>query len=182
MELLSSTCCFGGEIRRLKHRSEACSCDMVFGVFLPPQARKGPVPALLWLSGLTCTDENFRVKAGAQRYAAELGLALVIALQFLAGHAQTWFYSLVSVGLVALWEVGRRLVAETPEARGQLVVHHQRAFGVAAQQAVPSVEVEPQRRHRAGDCREGGGEGAFQGDCRRIRRTRSAAGRRDDGG
>jgi len=50
---------------------------MTFGVFLPPQARQGPVPALLWLSGLTCTDENFMIKAGAQRVAAELGLAIV---------------------------------------------------------------------------------------------------------
>jgi S-formylglutathione hydrolase len=77
METISSTRTFGGEIRRLKHRSEACACDMVFGVFLPPQARKHPVPALLWLSGLTCTDENFMIKAGAQRMAAELGIALV---------------------------------------------------------------------------------------------------------
>jgi S-formylglutathione hydrolase len=77
METVSSTATFGGEIRRLKHRSEACSCDMVFGVFLPPQARNGPVPALLWLSGLTCTDENFTIKSGAQRIAAELGIALV---------------------------------------------------------------------------------------------------------
>ena len=77
MEIISRTATFGGEIRRLKHRSEACACDMVFGVFLPPQARQGPVPALLWLSGLTCTDENFMIKAGAQRIAAELGIALV---------------------------------------------------------------------------------------------------------
>jgi S-formylglutathione hydrolase len=77
MELVSRTATFGGEIRRLKHPSEACGCDMVFGVFLPPQAQQGPVPALLWLSGLTCTDENFMIKAGAQRVAAELGLAIV---------------------------------------------------------------------------------------------------------
>jgi len=77
MELVSRTATFGGEIRRLKHPSDACGCDMVFGVFLPPQARQGPVPALLWLSGLTCTDENFMIKAGAQRVAAELGLAIV---------------------------------------------------------------------------------------------------------
>ena len=77
METVSSTSSFGGEIRRLKHRSESCACDMVFGVFLPPQARERAVPALLWLSGLTCTDENFMIKAGAQRIAAELGLALV---------------------------------------------------------------------------------------------------------
>jgi S-formylglutathione hydrolase len=77
METISSTVTFGGEIRRLKHRSEVCGCDMIFGVFLPPQAQQGPVPALLWLSGLTCTDENFMIKAGAQRIAAELGIALV---------------------------------------------------------------------------------------------------------
>jgi S-formylglutathione hydrolase len=77
MELVSRTATFGGEIRRLKHGSEACSCDMTFGVFLPPQARQAPVPTLLWLSGLTCTDENFMIKAGAQRVAAELGLAIV---------------------------------------------------------------------------------------------------------
>jgi S-formylglutathione hydrolase len=51
---------------------------MRFGVFLPPQAEAGAVPALYWLSGLTCTEENFIVKAGAQRVAAELGLALVV--------------------------------------------------------------------------------------------------------
>jgi S-formylglutathione hydrolase len=77
MQLVSSTRTFGGEIRRLKHASAACACDMTFSVFLPPQVQQGPVPALLWLSGLTCTDENFMVKAGAQRVAAQLGLALV---------------------------------------------------------------------------------------------------------
>ncbi len=51
---------------------------MRFGVYLPPQAQKGRVPALYWLSGLTCTEENFIVKAGAQRVAAELGLAIVV--------------------------------------------------------------------------------------------------------
>ncbi|NNK33662.1 MAG: S-formylglutathione hydrolase [Xanthomonadales bacterium] len=77
METVSSTVTFGGELRRVQHRSEACNCDMTFSVFLPPQAKSGPVPALYWLSGLTCTDENFTIKAGAQRAAAALGLALV---------------------------------------------------------------------------------------------------------
>jgi len=77
MHLISRTATFGGEIRRFKHDSEACNCDMTFGIFLPPQAKQRPVPALLWLSGLTCTDENFMIKAGAQRVAAELGLAIV---------------------------------------------------------------------------------------------------------
>jgi len=77
MQKISSVASFGGEIRRLSHRSETCGCDMTFGVYLPPQAKKGPVPALMWLSGLTCTDENFMIKAGAQRVASELGLAIV---------------------------------------------------------------------------------------------------------
>ena len=77
MKTLSTTASFGGEIRRVQHRSEVCNCDMIFGIFLPPQASKAPVPVLYWLSGLTCTDENFMIKSGAQRMAAELGLAIV---------------------------------------------------------------------------------------------------------
>ena len=77
MEILSTTACFGGRIQRIRHRSSACDCDMVFGIFLPPQAQQRPVPVLYWLSGLTCTDENFMIKAGAQRVAAELGMAIV---------------------------------------------------------------------------------------------------------
>ncbi|HXH02568.1 MAG TPA: S-formylglutathione hydrolase [Candidatus Competibacteraceae bacterium] len=68
----------GGWLERWQHPSTACRCLMTFSVYLPPQAEKAPVPALYWLSGLTCTDDNFRVKAGAQRYAAEHGIALVI--------------------------------------------------------------------------------------------------------
>ncbi len=69
---------FGGYLNRYRHDSEVCHCPMTFSVYLPPAAEKGPVPALYWLSGLTCTDDNFRVKAGAQRYASNLGMALVI--------------------------------------------------------------------------------------------------------
>ena len=69
---------FDGWLNRYQHDSVTCHCRMAFSVYLPPQARAGKVPAVYWLSGLTCTDDNFRVKAGAQRYAAELGLALVI--------------------------------------------------------------------------------------------------------
>ncbi|MDX1656909.1 MAG: S-formylglutathione hydrolase [Candidatus Competibacteraceae bacterium] len=69
---------FGGWLNRYRHPSQACHCDMTFSVYLPPQAEAGPLPAVYWLSGLTCSDDNFRVKAGAQRYAAELGLVLVI--------------------------------------------------------------------------------------------------------
>lgn len=76
-ERLSANKSFGGWVERYGHRSEVLDCDMEFGVFLPPQAAEGPVPALWWLSGLTCTDQNFMQKAGAQRLAAELGLAIV---------------------------------------------------------------------------------------------------------
>mgnify|MGYP001812313833 CR=1 FL=1 len=68
----------GGYLNRYTHESASCHCRMTFSVYLPPQAEEGDVPAVYWLSGLTCTDDNFRVKAGAQRYAAELGLALII--------------------------------------------------------------------------------------------------------
>ncbi|KAA9133979.1 S-formylglutathione hydrolase [Marinihelvus fidelis] len=77
MEKLSSTGSFGGRVERYKHASATLNCDMEFGVYLPPQADTGPVPVLWWLSGLTCTDENFMQKAGAQRLAAQLGLAIV---------------------------------------------------------------------------------------------------------
>lgn len=68
---------FEGWHTRYQHRSETCDCDMVFAVYLPPQAEREPVPVLYWLSGLTCTDENFNQKAGAHRYAEELGIAIV---------------------------------------------------------------------------------------------------------
>ena len=67
----------GGWLKRYRHRSGSLDCDMVFAIYLPPQAEQGPVPMLWWLSGLTCTDENFMQKAGAQRKAAELGIALI---------------------------------------------------------------------------------------------------------
>jgi len=69
---------FGGYLNRYTHDSVGCRCEMTFSVYLPPQAQTRQVPALYWLSGLTCTDDNVRVKAGAQRYAAEHGLALVM--------------------------------------------------------------------------------------------------------
>ncbi|GAB6043560.1 S-formylglutathione hydrolase [Endothiovibrio diazotrophicus] len=69
---------FGGWLNRYRHRSVACDCEMTFSVYLPPQAETRKVPAVYWLSGLTCTDDNVRTKAGAQRYAAELGIALVM--------------------------------------------------------------------------------------------------------
>jgi len=77
IETVSETGCFGGRIGFYRHASAVNDCDMQFSVFVPPQAADGNVPVLTFLSGLTCTEENFMVKSGAQRVAAELGLMLV---------------------------------------------------------------------------------------------------------
>lgn len=69
--------CFGGLQRFHEHDSREVGLPMRFSTFLPPQADHGPVPTLLYLAGLTCNEETFMVKAGAQRMAAELGIALV---------------------------------------------------------------------------------------------------------
>ena len=77
IEKIADVLCFSGRQQRFKHRSAVLNCDMHFSLFLPPQAETDRVPLLVWLSGLTCTDENFVTKAGAQRIAAELGVALL---------------------------------------------------------------------------------------------------------
>jgi S-formylglutathione hydrolase len=78
IETLSETRCFGGTMGFYRHASTANNCDMQFAVFVPPQAADSNVPVVTFLSGLTCSEENFMVKSGAQRYAAELGLMLVV--------------------------------------------------------------------------------------------------------
>src|SRR3546814_724326 len=77
LETLSEHRCFGGVQGFYRHMSESCAGPMRFSVYQPPQAAAGPVPALYYLAGLTCTEETFAIKAGAQRLAAELGLMLV---------------------------------------------------------------------------------------------------------
>ncbi len=77
MQTLSENTCFGGTQGVYRHTSDACKCDMTFGLFLPAEAKDGPVPVLWYLSGLTCTHENAMTKAGAQAWAAEHGIALV---------------------------------------------------------------------------------------------------------
>ena len=77
MKILEDIRCFDGRQLRVQHASSSCQCDMIFSLFLPPQAAKQEVPVVWWLSGLTCTDQNFVTKAGAQRVASELGLAIV---------------------------------------------------------------------------------------------------------
>ena len=77
MEIQSENKCFDGVQGVYTHTSKACACDMTFGLYLPPHATLGKVPVLWYLSGLTCTHENAMTKAGAQRWAAEHGMAVV---------------------------------------------------------------------------------------------------------
>ncbi len=80
IENIASNKSFGGWHKQYCHHSQALNCEMRFAIYLPPQAVNGKkVPVLYWLSGLTCTDENFMQKSGAQRIAAELGIAIVAA-------------------------------------------------------------------------------------------------------
>ncbi|MGH1367895.1 MAG: S-formylglutathione hydrolase [Maritimibacter sp.] len=77
MQTVSENACFGGVQGVYTHASKATGTDMTFGLFLPEEARDGPVPVLWYLSGLTCNHENAMTKAGAQAWAAEQGIALV---------------------------------------------------------------------------------------------------------
>nr|WP_295379070.1 S-formylglutathione hydrolase [Pseudoxanthomonas sp.] len=77
MQRIEQRACFGGTQEVWVHRSAVLDCDMRFAVYLPPQAKARRLPVLYWLSGLTCTEQNFITKAGAQRYAAEHGVILV---------------------------------------------------------------------------------------------------------
>jgi S-formylglutathione hydrolase len=74
---LSQIKSFAGTQFIYTHTAKTTGCPMRFGIYLPPQAEHGPVPAVYWLSGLTCTEENFIIKAGSQRIAAELGIAII---------------------------------------------------------------------------------------------------------
>jgi len=77
MQRIEHRACFGGWQDVYRHESKVLGCTMDFAVYLPPQAGAAKLPVLYWLSGLTCTEQNFITKAGAQRYAAEHGVALV---------------------------------------------------------------------------------------------------------
>ena len=78
LELLEEHRMFGGWQQRYRHAASSLNCNMTFSIYLPPPRDDNPPPVLYWLSGLTCNDENFTLKAGAQRIAAELGLVLVM--------------------------------------------------------------------------------------------------------
>jgi S-formylglutathione hydrolase len=77
LELITSNKCFDGWHRQYRHDSTSLQCSMRFAIFLPAQSTDRPLPVLYWLSGLTCTDENFMHKAGALQQAANLGIIIV---------------------------------------------------------------------------------------------------------
>ena len=101
LELLSAHACFGGEQRFYQHASSGIGLPMRFSVFLPPQAAHGKVPAVIYLAGLTCNEETFMVKAGAQRTAAQAGVALIAPDTSprganLPGEAESWDFGLAA--------------------------------------------------------------------------------------
>jgi S-formylglutathione hydrolase len=79
LEQIEKSKCFAGEMLRYKHFSQTLNCNMNFSIFIPPiiLEQNEPAPVLYWLSGLTCTDQNFMQKSGAQRIASDLGIILV---------------------------------------------------------------------------------------------------------
>ena len=101
LELRSEHACFGGVQRFYQHASTTIGLPMRFSVFLPAQAQQGPVPALVYLAGLTCNEETFMTKGGAQRYAAEHGLALIAPDTSprganIVGEADAWDFGLAA--------------------------------------------------------------------------------------
>ena len=101
LELISEHACFGGVQRFYSHPSSAIGLPMRFSVFLPAQARTGKVPALFYLAGLTCTEETFMIKAGAQRVAAAQGLILITPDTSprgsgISGEADSWDFGLAA--------------------------------------------------------------------------------------
>jgi S-formylglutathione hydrolase len=95
LERISEHACFGGLQGFYRHTSQQIGLPMQFSVYQPPQAQHGPVPVLFYLAGLTCTEETFMIKAGAQRFAAQHGIMLVAPdtsprLTGIAGEADNW--------------------------------------------------------------------------------------------
>ena len=139
LETRSEQACFGGRIGFYTHRSTSTSSDMRFAVYLPPQAARGKVPALYYLAGLTCTEETFMIKAGAQRLAAEYGLALVACDTSprglnLPGDSEAWDFG-VAAGFyldatAAPWSANYRMGSYINEELPALVEKH---FAVSAE-------------------------------------------------
>ena len=139
LETRSEQACFGGRIGFYTHRSASTSSDIRFAVYLPPQAQRSKVPALYYLAGLTCTEETFMIKAGAQRLAAEYGLALVACDTSprglnLPGDSDAWDFG-VAAGFyldatAAPWSANYRMGSYVNEELPALVEKH---FAVSAE-------------------------------------------------
>jgi S-formylglutathione hydrolase len=133
LETLSESRCFGGVQGIYRHRSALLGCAMRFAFFRPPQAADAPVPVVYWLSGLTCTEENFITKAGAQRVAAELGLAIVAPDTSprglgIPGEAESWDFGLGAGFYVDAtqppWSSGYRMYSYVARELPALVAAH----------------------------------------------------------
>ena len=130
LELISEHACFGGVQRFYSHLSSEVGLPMRFSVFLPAQARTGKVPALFYLAGLTCTEETFMIKAGAQRVAAVQGLILITPDTSprgagIAGESDSWDFGLAAGFYVdatqAPWNAHYRMYSYVLELR-QVVI------------------------------------------------------------
>lgn len=136
LELISQHRCFGGWQRYYRHESAEIGLPMRFSVYIPPQAEQGPVPVLFYLAGLTCTEETFMIKSGAQRLAAELGVMLVAPDTSprganVAGEDESW-----DLGTGA----GFYVDATTPAWRGQYRMYSyvtQELHGIVTGEALP---------------------------------------------
>lgn len=166
LETISDSRCFGGWQRTYRHRSEVCDCTMQFAAFLPAESATRAVPALYWLSGLTCTEENFSVKAGAQRYASEHGLALIIPDTSPRGIAVGPQDELINVGSGAGFYVN---ATETPWSK------HYRMYDYVSRELVAAVNaqlpVDPARKSISGHSM--GGHGALTVGLRNAGEYRS---------
>jgi S-formylglutathione hydrolase len=143
LELLGEHACFGGVQRFYRHASGEIGLPMRFSVYLPPQAEHAKVPALLYLAGLTCTEETFAMKAGAQRLAAELGLALIAPDTSprgadVPGEADSWDFG-VGAGFyldatqspwAQHWRMERYLMAELLPLLGQALPIDESRIGI----------------------------------------------------
>ena len=135
LELISAHGCFGGVQRFYRHASAAIGLPMQFGVYLPPQALEpgAKVPVLFYLAGLTCTEETFAIKAGAQAHAARLGLAIVTPDTSprgaeIAGEADDWDFG-VGAGFYlnatqAPWDANWQMETYITQELHALVEHH----------------------------------------------------------
>jgi S-formylglutathione hydrolase len=139
--VVSQNLCFGGVQGVYTHAAAETRCTMRFGVFMPPQARQARVPVLYWLSGLTCTEENFIVKAGAQRVAAELGIAIVVPDTSprglgIAGEADAYDFGLGAGFYVDAteppWSTGYRMYSYVTQ---ELPAHVEARFAIDARRA-----------------------------------------------